>query len=73
MERSAAYKWAGHVVPGSWPDWEDHMAHAGVDGWADGWMGGWVSESVNADAVVCALWFLLSSFFIGQNENIYLG
>ena len=32
MERSAAYKWAGHVVPGSWLDWEDHMAHAGEEG-----------------------------------------
>lgn len=32
MERSAAYKWAGHVVPGSWPDSEDHMAPAGEDG-----------------------------------------
>lgn len=32
MERPAAYKWAGHVAPGSWPDWKDHMAHAGEDG-----------------------------------------
>lgn len=32
MERSAAYKWAGHVVPGSWLDREDHMAHAGEEG-----------------------------------------
>lgn len=41
MERSAAYKWAGHVVPGSWPDWEDHMAHAGEDGeGVGGWGGG---------------------------------
>lgn len=31
MERSAAYKWAGHVVPGSWLDREDHMAHAGEE------------------------------------------
>lgn len=36
MERSAAYKWAGHVVPGSWLDWEDHMAHAGEEGDAAG-------------------------------------
>lgn len=32
MKLSAAYKWAGHVVPGSWPDWKDHMARAGEDG-----------------------------------------
>lgn len=32
MELSAAYKWAGHVAPGSWPDWKDHMARAGEDG-----------------------------------------
>lgn len=31
MKLSAAYKWAGHVAPSSWPDWKDHMARAGED------------------------------------------
>ena len=45
--------------------------------WMDGRTDGWISESLNADALwieFCALWFLISSFFVmGQNENIPLG
>ena len=64
MERSAAYKWAGHVVPGSWLDWEDHMAHAGEEGDGAG-VGVGAKIQKNIHEPVLSLSSLSSQCFLG--------